>query len=365
MTQRKRLDYIDLLEFIAIFIVLINHDTTYQYDFSASPAAITYFNYFFRSLHAAAVPLFFFANGYLLFNREFDLKKHVLRTIRLVVLTVIWGLINVLLLMLIDQHFLSLKEILVTVWTWKQGWINHFWFMGVLICFYLLFPVLKSAFDFNKSAFRFFVIVCALMTFGNKLICAFGTIAAHALIGYPEQILDNVFNMFNPFRGVYIWFAFVYFCAGGLAHGFVPTIEKHRKQFNLSAIVLIPASMLGLTGWGIYLTRLNGVLWGIVWGGQDSVFALIIVVAVFVLCLNYKPKDSRLKTLIYLVSSNTLGIYFLHELFIHMTLRHIRNVVWMQNIFGSIITAAGIMILSLLAALVIKKIPVVKKLLIS
>ena len=110
---------------------------------------------------------------------------------------------------------------------------------------------------------------------------------------------------------------------------------------------------------------MNGVLWDIVWGGQDSVFALIIVVAVFVLCLNYKPKDSRLKTLIYLVSSNTLGIYFLHELFIHMTLRHIRNVVWMQNIFGSIITAAGIMILSLLAALVIKKIPVVKKLLIS
>jgi len=226
----KRLDFLDLLKFVAFSLVVICHCTTYNYDITESSTGATYFNYYFHAIFSAAVALFFFVNGYLLFNREFELKKHIRGIIRLVVITFLWGFINVLLMMLIDHQFLPFTRVLRMVWNWEQGWINQFWFMGVLVCLHIIFPVLKSAFDHNRSAFYFFVIVCAIMTFGNKLFCACLTIAAHELIGFPEEILNNAFNMFNPFRGAYFWFAFVYPNKSSLESGHGEIVMQKIKE---------------------------------------------------------------------------------------------------------------------------------------
>lgn len=360
---RNRLDYIDLLEFIAISIILIYHCTTYQFNILKSSSISTWVYYTIRSLYSAAVPLFFFVNGYLLFNRAFLLKKHIIKTVKIIILTIVWGFINVLIMMPIDHTFLSPKETLMAVWTWKSGWINQFWFMGVLVCIYIFFPILKCAFDTDRKVFLYFVIVCMLMTFGNKVIGAIATIAAHELLGYPEQILENAFNIFNPFRGVYIWYSFVYFCCGGLSHSAITHISIHQKKFNSVAVLTIPTSMVLLTCWACYLTFLNGELWDNVWGGQDSVFAFAIVASLFVLSLNYHPRTQWFKKVVYLVSANTLGIYYIHELYIHMLLPIARKKTLMQNPISTIVIAFGIMAISLLTSMIIKKTPVIKKLL--
>ncbi|MBR3153599.1 MAG: acyltransferase family protein, partial [Lachnospiraceae bacterium] len=139
----KRIDFIDLLEFLAMTLVLLYHCTTYDFNILESASVSVLLGYYFRAILSAGVPLFFFANGYLLFSRESILEKHVHKTIRLIILTVIWGFINVLLLMPIEGQQLSGREIIRTVWSWKSGWINHFWFLGVLICLHFIFPVLK------------------------------------------------------------------------------------------------------------------------------------------------------------------------------------------------------------------------------
>lgn len=69
----------------------------------------------------------------------------------MVILTFLWGLI-------------------IYLWTFRQGWINHLWYIGALICIYVFLPVFKSVFDTNRKYFYYITIIIALFTFGNTTI---------------------------------------------------------------------------------------------------------------------------------------------------------------------------------------------------
>ncbi len=361
--KHNRIDFIDLLEFVAMSFVLIYHCTTYSFDVIASPGPGVSFNYFFRAFLSVGVPLFFFANGYLLLNRELIMKKHLIKTLRLAGITIIWSLIFVVFLMLKEHQDLSVKKILLSLLTSKNGGLNQFWFLGALICIHLVFPVLKSCYDTNRKAFVFLAVLCGVMTIGNKLICGVGTVAAHELIGYPEQIRENVFFIFNPFQGVYWWYALAYFCCGGLAIDAVPYIRAHQRKMNVFAVCVLLSSALLLSLWGRYLSRLEGSVWDHVWGGYDTVFTFLMAASWFVLSQNYHPKREKTRKLIEAVSRNTLGIYLIHEIYVYLTIYRVRELAFARNVIGSIVLAAGIMLASLLSVYLIKKIPVLNKLL--
>jgi surface polysaccharide O-acyltransferase-like enzyme len=172
-------------------------------------------------------------------KRELNLKKHIIKTIKIIILTGIWGIINILFLMPIENEYLSLKEIAVYLWTWHLGWINHLWYMGALVCIYVFFPLLKIAYDNNRKAFIYFVVVCAILTFGNKILNCVGTVISN-LIGIHEGTISiNWFNMFNPFGNIY-GYTFVYFCVGGVAHEYVEKIRAITcKKNNILAIISV------------------------------------------------------------------------------------------------------------------------------
>lgn len=129
-------------------------------------------------------------------------------------------MITLLFLKPIECDFSSVQETVVYFWTWVQEWFIHLWYMGALVCIYILFPLLKVVFDNSRKVFIYFTVVCAILTFGNELINHFITILLNTA-GLYEGIIDvNWFNDFNPFRNIF-GYAFVYFCVGGLAHDFV------------------------------------------------------------------------------------------------------------------------------------------------
>lgn len=71
----ERWEYLDILKCIGIIFVIIYHSTIYNYNWIASPNITHYLRYFLTTLLSTCVPLFFFTNGYLLLNKDFDLKK--------------------------------------------------------------------------------------------------------------------------------------------------------------------------------------------------------------------------------------------------------------------------------------------------
>ena len=280
---KERLYYIDLLETIAIVMVLSYHATNYSSDFlQGSEVFRHYLRYYIRGILSCCAPLFFFANGYLLFRCELDLKKH---------------------------EFLSFKEFLGGIWSWKSGWINHLWYLHTLIIIYLLFPLLKLAYDSRRDFFYFFLIVAAILSFGNRGINILATLGAQFTPGKLTFHRFNWFNAFNPFQGLN-GYAFVYFCLGGIADELLDRLSILRKPPVSIAVLLL--SMLGLFGVGVAYSHIMHEIWDLVWEGYDTVFTLINVFCLFSLCRSYTGKNRALRQGFYLISSNTLGIYFVH-----------------------------------------------------
>lgn len=355
----NRLNHIDLIEFIAIFFVIIYHSTIYSFNFITEKTFINYMSYFFRTILSTCVPLFFFANGYLLFNREYDFKKHVKKIIKLIILTFVWSGVLMPLYVAISGETLSIKEIISKILYNDIDWnMNIFWFMGELVCIYLLFPALKSLFDSDKKSFVFFTIVVFLLTFGliigNQTLKILGFVF-HCSLGRLDYPRITMFNPFNKYG-----YAFVYFCFGGLIYTYEDKIRAFSKiKRNIISVVGIIVSCFLLFIIGLIKTHgANGNVWDVVWNGYDTIFTFFNLIFIYVLSLSYDKDIKFVKN----VSCNTLGIYFIHKFFIRLTRPFIMSYGFLCNIPFNILYAFLIMCVCLLICLCFRKIPLLKKL---
>lgn len=350
---------IDLLKCIAILLVLIYHSTLYSSNILNEPTYLHYVRYLFRTILSPCVPLFFFANGYLLFNKELNLKRHIYKILHLIILCVVWGIGKIIILMFIENEFLSLKEIIKALWQWKQGWINSLWFLGALVCIYILFPLLKYAYDHSKMVFIYFIVVCAIFTIGNVMLNEGITIFLTTVL-HRNTILQgfNFYNMFNPFRGIY-GYAFVYFCVGGYFYQIKEKILNIGPlKRNILTLLVMVASCICLWGIGICYSMGSGKMWDVVWNGYDTIFTLVNVICIFVLCLNLKKDIAIIRS----ISCNSMGIYFLHEIIIHFTQNVIKEYQFCCNIPFNIVYAIAILLICLMTALVLRRIPLLRRL---
>ncbi|MBR3768338.1 MAG: acyltransferase family protein [Clostridia bacterium] len=362
-----RYDNIDLIEFLAMLFVMIYHTTTVQWNILADASVWTYINYIVRPILATCVPLFFFANGFLLINKKFDLKKHIIKMIRLIILTFIWGAIDLLLLMPIEGQWFTLREFVDALWSWKQGWINHLWYMGALICVYIFFPLIKLTFDYNKKIFNYWLVVSILLSIGNSAI-AMGLTFANYILRDGSTVFDyNFFNMFNPFASMY-GFSFAFMSLGCFIGGNKEKIHEIIKKipyintFSLAAIILISTLMLG--AWGILVAKLTGYLPDMVWDGYGTIFTAINVLGIYFISSNYKYKGNIVNRYIRNISQNTLGIYYFHVVFLHLFSKYLLPLIpHVDNYLFNILYAFCVMTLCLFISMLIKSIPVVKKLL--
>lgn len=357
----KRINYVDLIESLAILFVIIYHSPMYSTNILSGGELTAKFSYWFNTILSTCVPLFFFINGFLLFNKDFNLKKHILKIIKLILLTCLWGIITLCLYMLIRNEYFTIKEFIKALWTWKLGWINHLWFMGALICIYCLFPILKLCYDTNKKIFYYYVILCATLTFGNEFICEIGTLVASFLFDYKKEINTNLFNMFNPIRGI-AGYSIVYFCCGGVIYNYIDNIKQHKNHINKLALVTIILNMSLLFTYGYYISYLTGKKWDVVWNGYDTIFTFCNVISIFILSLNYTGQIPLLSNFIRILSLNTLGIYFLHWIYIPLTLPFFKQFPSANNILSNFIYAIIITIICLITITFIKKIPLIKHL---
>lgn len=360
LLDKKRLSHIDLLESIAIFFVIAYHSTIYSFDILQDSSAINYLLYFSRTILSTCVPLFFFANGYLLFNKEFDLNKHIKKTIRLVLLTFIWGILKLPLQMIITGESLKISTIIFSFLSMDiTRDVNVLWFLGATVCMYILFPMLKLSFDKDKKSFIFFTITCALLTFGfvlgDQVLSVVSTVTHHNF-----RYLDSpALTMFNPFRGSY-GYSFVYFCIGGLIYTYEDKILSiYKSKRNMVAIIGLLLSCMGLFLAGVYYTKFfNGELWDVVWNGYDTVFTFLNVLFIYVLCLNYSKNNIFIKN----ISCNTLGIYFTHGLIIRLTQPWLITQDMLCNLPVNLVYAFLIICICLSMCMYIKKVPVLKEL---
>lgn len=149
--KKERIAYIDFIEFIAVFLVVFCH-----YTETAGTTVVD--NIALQFTTTIAVPLFFMANGALLFSQKFNWKKHLVKIVMLFVSTAVWKLLTLVVVYLdMGYHFHDLTVSYVFQGICGGNFsdppvpVEHFWFMYELIGIYLLFPLLKGCYDAGRK----------------------------------------------------------------------------------------------------------------------------------------------------------------------------------------------------------------------
>lgn len=353
--RTQRYHHIDLMKFWGIWFVLMYHATTYDFNWMENPNPLCGVRYFLRTVLSTCVPLFFFANGYLLLNKPFELKKHIGKTVRMTVLTVIWGIIGLLAIMPIENRYFSIGDFIANLVRFEPlGWINSLWFMGTLVMIYAMFPLIKHVYDTKRSLFDYFTAMAAGFTFVYTFVQHAATIAADLTGMESIATFVSIVNQFNPFRGIY-GYAFVYFCIGGMMREREEALLrlKHRKKLAALGLGLSCTLLYAL---GMFFSKRNGSVWDVVWNGYNTVFTLVGVMCIYSLCLNYRGNLSAVRR----ISNNTLGIYFIHMILLRLTEGYIEWIPYACTCTGNAVYALLVVALCSVITQGIRRIPVLR-----
>ena len=362
----RRIAGIDLAEAICILIVVVYHLSMATYKVYYHRDLLTAFNYYVRCFYAAGCPIFFMSNGYLLFHHSFDLKKHLKKTRWMILLTLFWFAVTFVAVSLIKGNPLTFAA-------FREEWqsfidVNiHLWYMGALVVIYLLFPLMKLAYDTDKRVFFCFWLYVFLANFGTRLLNQGCTLYGYLFHGYRSSETDivwlSIFNLFNNHNGI----ALSYFGIGAFLPEITAWIHKRLPKTGvrnavLTVSMLVCAFIHGL--WFLFMHHVRGWYMCPVWFGFNTLPNLVISISLLLLCMNYQGKNRKTYGPIRKISNGTLGIYLLHEFFVQpLRILMPRYTPWLCNLTGNILVSCVIIALCMGIAALFHKTPGLKKLL--
>jgi len=360
-----RCQFIDAAKTSAIFLVLFYHVGPMRGDSLVSTSdCTTYIKYFFLGFSTIGVPLFFTINGYLLLARPLNFEKHIFKTMRLYLLTLVWSLITVLCVTIIGRDRYTTSEFLRAVFLLKQGVNDHLWFLFALVSIYLLFPVIKIAFDFSDKRIIWWLLFVFFLfsftnLFANWCLHILNYLRGHQIgVGGEYIKTHQPFDTqgINPFSGYY-W-AFVYFIVGGLLRRHLAKDHKLIPVWGLFVLFLISA--LVLFEYGVIVSRyLDGKMFDTVFDGYSSIPCLIMTLSIFIILYRLWNADGKAAVFTSSVGANTLGIYFLHFPILTFLNPYYYDMKISKVMIASMGYAVTILLLSWMLTLTFKRVPVI------
>lgn len=357
----NRVTGFDIIKCLAIFAVCFYHGNVLDKNIAEPQGITSYLHYFLQSSLCICVPLFFMVNGAILLNRNLDVKRNVIRILKLMFLVYFWGVVLLFLLKYICNDSYSVKEFFHSVWYLKMHRINYLWFLKALISLYILFPLLKIVYDHdNKNIFLFFVAAIFVLSFGNSIINNLVQVFLYVI--NSERILTDNFNWFptiRPYNNYF--FSIVYFALGGFL--FSRVADGKIKVSNWLLLALFILSQSALFGYGLLMTARIGEYYDVVWNGYDTIMGLVMTCSIFIALLNINYQDTKIVNILSFFGAHTFGIYIFHILFIRMIKPYLSVFDWSNNMIVNFVYIVFVMCLSIVVTLLFKRIPLCNQLL--
>ena len=359
MTKDKsvRLDFVDLLKCMAIYFVLLYHFPIMEFGFLAKDSFEDYFGYLIEALLGTSVTTFFFVNGGLLFRKEhLDIKKHAIKTLKIIGLTVTWGVLTIAILAAARGEQLSVGTVLEFLYHLEEDWVDHLWFMQTLTILYIFFPLLFLAFKKDVRYHYFFLGFAFLFTCFNNLLGMGAILLSMStdIIPLNDYTWFNFFSSFNPFANISGIVGLVYFLLGGLFFSNLDRFKSKKMRLWAMGVLVISTSILVI--FGIQFSFAIDEVWDISWGGGESIFTVLNVIAIAILALNYKAKSWYGK-LIRLISDYTLSIYLTHMIVAEFLLPYFP----LKGLVGELSFSLIVLLVSTVIGIILVRIPLLNK----
>lgn len=339
----KRIPYIDLIKVIAIFMVITLHNGTWYTDFITTGSLQNVIQYCAR-LFCEGVPVFMLINGFLMFDKKFDAKKHARRTLNVVLILIIWSIILDVSLTLIRNEPLSVLGILTSVLETNisNTHTGILWFLQKLVVVYIVFPVLKYLYDTQPKLFNYLLLVLIISTYSINLISLIAGI-------FENSILNSVYFFFNqyslPFAtNIYV----IYFMLGGYIYKNADVMSK-KKYFVLGIACVFIACAIG-----IFASFYKGTTYSNSFN-YSQIFLMFTVIGMFFVCSRIPLNNSFVNKILASIGDNTMGIYLLHIIIISLIYKY--NILPTDSLVSRLIMAFAVLLISWCIAVLIRKIP--------
>jgi surface polysaccharide O-acyltransferase-like enzyme len=255
MPVKHRIAGYDVAKTLAMFFVVLLHFVFYTIAFPNTIAGNIV-----TTACAVCVPLFFAVNGALTLTRPFNREKHIRKIITTVVIVALWKAIAAVFFIVVDgSHPVSVKNFVQFELGGGFGDYpaGYFWLMNALIAVYLVFPLVKMAFDAadgttspaeglaekgttqdaakrpaNRTPLYWLIGVIAAFTVGKDTLRVIlqmaGTLLGHNNVA---SVLDSVdeYYIFGQYG-----YVLLYFVAGGLVAQRIQRLNSESGEAGAS-----------------------------------------------------------------------------------------------------------------------------------
>jgi len=218
----NRLVGIDLIKVIACFLVIVLHTCFTLNDSRVTISSIMYYT------GVMAIPLFFMANGYLLFGKSRKDKWYSYKKIgRILLLAFIYCVIISIYNGVMYHQFLNPFSEMLSNLFFAEGYLWFFWFFGALILIYLIFPAIDYLY---LHKLKYFFIFSGFLILAQCLV--------DFLNIYFSVEYNDLFQLHisQPFR---LESHLSYFVLGGVIKLLKPRIQKYAKLRNVLLLYVL------------------------------------------------------------------------------------------------------------------------------
>lgn len=341
--MKKRIAYIDLLKVIAIFMVITLHNGTWHTDFMKTGNWSNALQFSVR-LFCEPVPIFMLINGFLMFGKKLDSKKHIRRIVNTVLLILCWSVIMDVFFTLAEGNTLSFTGVIKSVLNTyiSNSHTGVLWFLQKLVTVYLVFPVLKHLFDTNIKLFNYLLLVLVASTYAVNLVSLFSPLISSDLYASFLFFLKQYSVVFTT--NIYL----IYFMLGGFLLHHVDRLN-HKCCIGFGLLSAVMVTVLGIT---------ISVSQGATCGANlnySQIFLFFTIIGLFLLCSHIPLNNSVINKCLACIGDNTMGIYLLHRMVIWSVHK------WIPISTPSLLLRLGlsciVLLISLGITIIIRKIP--------
>ncbi|MCD7734352.1 MAG: acyltransferase family protein [Clostridiales bacterium] len=315
-----RILYFDYLESLAIFFVVSIHRLWLD------ETVVSNLSYF---LWRTAVPLFFMVHGALMLGRDLTIRQSLKRTLRIFLQLIAWMTIYLVVSFLAGRITLDnltlgnlYRYYINTASFVNEGLVGgvsvyHLWFTYALIFVYLCLPIVSACLKQNPKLLVYIAAVCAVFSIGRLELSTFGTYLGEHWFGSAITV-DTLFNKLTVF-GQYRVHLF-YFIVGYLLAQWVARQRKGQLRLMLLSGLAVCA------GLALMLLEYWMEFGQIAYGGSGSQLTdeynrlgvALAAMGLFVLFSQIDFEHCPLNRFAVSLSKNTLGIYYLHMIFLSL-----------------------------------------------
>ncbi len=318
----------DILRVVAMCMVIIVHVSNVysrSYGFIGDGSFIVSLG--FNTISRISVPIFLMISGALLLDRKFNKTKYFKRLVKFILLIVIWDIIYLIWEWLyLGVTYDHLYKLLF------EPYRAHLLYLYTILILYAIQPLLKLMLDKSNNTVKFLLLFIWF---------------ALSSLSIVNLTIANVFTIFS-----YIGF----FIVGKYLYDFIK--NNNLKKFNILWILIIIVCILI----SMYLNYTYSHKYNMFYNfffAYRTPFIILASVSFFILVVSNYTKNSIPK-IIEVLSNVSLGVYLIHGIFLDVTIKMF-NYQGINALIGIPSFFIMILIASVIAVLIIKRIKFVNK----